>query len=76
MNEKLLEAGVTPIAMGTKEGWLLSLTHGIVGAGVVDGNTFAEKLIKGETDFTDSAFKESIQVMNDLKKYFPKTLRD
>lgn len=72
VNEKLLEAGVTPIAMGTKEGWLLSLTHGIVGAGVVDGNTFAEKLIKGEKDFTDSAFIESIQVMNDLKKYFPK----
>lgn len=71
VNEKLLEAGVTPIAMGTKEGWLLSLTHGIVGAGVVDGNTFADKLIKGETDFTDTAFVESIEVMNDLKKYFP-----
>lgn len=71
VNEKLLEAGVTPIAMGTKEGWLLSLTHGIIGAGVLDGNAFADKLVTGETDFTDSAFVESMEVMNDLKKYFP-----
>lgn len=71
VNEKLLDAGITPIAMGTKEGWLLSLTHGIVGAGVLDGNTFADKLVTGDKDFTDPAFVESIEVMNDLKKYFP-----
>lgn len=71
VNEKLLDAGITPIAMGTKEGWLLSLTHGIVGAGVLDGNTFADKLVTGDKDFTDPAFIESIEAMNDLKKYFP-----
>ena len=71
VNEKLLDAGITPIAMGTKEGWLLSLTHGIVGAGVLDGNTFADKLVTGDKDFTDPAFVESIEAMNDLKKYFP-----
>lgn len=71
VNEKLLDAGITPIAMGTKEGWLLSLTHGIVGAGVLDGNAYADKLVTGDTDFTDPAFVESIEAMNDLKKYFP-----
>ncbi|WP_225216019.1 ABC transporter substrate-binding protein [Psychrobacillus faecigallinarum] len=71
VNEKLLKAGVTPIAMGTKEGWLLSLTHGILGAGVMDGNSFADKLVKGETNFADPSFVESIKAMNDLKKYFP-----
>lgn len=71
VNEKLLKADITPIAMGTKEGWLLSLSHGIVGAGVLDGNTFADKLVTGETDFSDPAFVESIEAMNDLKKYFP-----
>jgi len=71
VNEKLLKADITPIAMGTKEGWLLSLSHGIVGAGVLDGNAFAEKLVTGETDFSDPAFVESIEAMNDLKKYFP-----
>ncbi|WP_277586432.1 ABC transporter substrate-binding protein [Psychrobacillus antarcticus] len=71
VNEKLLDAGITPIAMGTKEGWLLSLTHGIVGSGVLDGNVFADKLVTGETDFSDPAFVESIEAMNDLKKYFP-----
>lgn len=71
VNEKLLAADITPIAMGTKEGWLLSLSHGIVGAGVLDGNAFADKLVTGETDFSDPAFVESIEAMNDLKKYFP-----
>lgn len=71
VNEKLLAAGITPIAMGTKESWLLSLTHGIVGPGVVDGNAFADKLVIGEKDFTDPVFIESIEAMNDLKKYFP-----
>ena len=71
VNEKLLKADITPIAMGTKEGWLLSLSHGIVGAGVLDGNAFADKLVTGETDFSDPAFVESIEAMNDLKKYFP-----
>lgn len=71
VNEKLLAAGVTPIALGTKEGWLLSLTHGIVGSGVLDGNAFADKLVTGEKDFSDPAFVESLEAMNDLKKYFP-----
>ncbi|MFE6166758.1 ABC transporter substrate-binding protein [Viridibacillus arvi] len=72
LNDKLLAKGITPIAMGTKESWLLSLLHGIVGPGVYEGNDFYKSVLAGEKDFTDAKFKESIQVMKDLKKYFPK----
>ncbi|WP_376747992.1 ABC transporter substrate-binding protein [Lysinibacillus boronitolerans] len=71
LNDQLLEKGITPIAMGTKEGWLLSLLHGIVGPAVYGGNDFYQAVLGGEKDFTDAKFIESIQVMNDLKKYFP-----
>ncbi|MBH9787635.1 extracellular solute-binding protein, partial [Clostridioides difficile] len=71
LNDQLLEKGITPIAMGTKEGWLLSLLHGIVGPAVYEGNDFYQAVLAGEKDFTDPKFIESIQVMNDLKKYFP-----
>ena len=71
LNDQLLEKGITPIAMGTKEGWLLSLLHGIVGPAIYEGNDFYQAVLAGEKDFTDAQFIESIQVMNDLKKYFP-----
>ncbi len=71
LNDTLLEKGITPIAMGTKESWLLSLLHGIVGPAIYEGNDFYKAVLAGEKDFTDPAFIESLQVMNDLKKYFP-----
>lgn len=71
LNEQLLEKGITPMAMGTKEGWLLSLLHGIVGPAIYEGNDFYQAVLAGEKDFTDAKFIESLQVMNDLKKYFP-----
>ncbi len=71
LNDKLLEKGITPIAMGTKEGWLLSLLHGIVGPAIYEGNDFYQAVLAGEKDFADPAFIDSIKVMNDLKKYFP-----
>lgn len=71
LNDKLLEKGITPIAMGTKESWLLSLLHGIVGPAIYGGNDYYQAVLAGEKDFTDPAFLESIKVMNDLKRYFP-----
>ncbi|WP_445479098.1 ABC transporter substrate-binding protein [Lysinibacillus irui] len=71
LNDQLLEKGITPMAMGTKEGWLLSLLHGIIGPAIYEGNDFYQAVLAGEKDFTDAKFIESLQVMNDLKKYFP-----
>ena len=71
VNEKLKDGGYVPLALGTKEGWLLSLTHGIFGPAVYGGTEFVEKVQKGEKNFTSKEFVQSIKAMDDLKKYFP-----
>lgn len=67
----LKEKGITPIAFGSKEGWLLSLSHGVIAPGAYNGNAFVDKVIKGETNFTSPEFKKSIERMNELTAYFP-----
>lgn len=62
---------IIPIALGTKEGWLLSAAHGIFGPAQYGGNDFVDKITKGETDFNSAEFVNSIKAMDQLKKYFP-----
>ncbi len=71
LNETIKEEGITPIALGSKEGWLLSATHGIFGPAHYGGNEFVEKITKGETDFNSAEFVNSIKAMDELKAYFP-----
>ncbi|MBY0123331.1 ABC transporter substrate-binding protein [Bacillus sp. S/N-304-OC-R1] len=71
LNEKIKAEGITPIALGTKEGWLLSAVHGIIGPAHYGGNDFVDKITKGETNFTSTEFVNSIKAMNELKAYFP-----
>ncbi|HWO74998.1 MAG TPA: extracellular solute-binding protein [Bacillus sp. (in: firmicutes)] len=70
LNETLLSEGITPIALGTKEGWLLSLAHGIIGPAFYD-EAFIKSLTSGEKDFTSEEFVASLEAMDQLKKYFP-----
>ncbi|MBS4189957.1 extracellular solute-binding protein [Bacillus sp. FJAT-49705] len=71
LNEKIKKEGIIPIALGTKEGWLLSAAHGIIGPAHYGGNDFVEKITKGETDFKSAEFVNSIKAMDELKAYFP-----
>ncbi|MBS4202999.1 ABC transporter substrate-binding protein [Lederbergia citrea] len=71
MNEKLLKEKIIPIALGSKEGWLLSAAHGMIGPAHYGGTDFVEKITEGETDFTSDEFVNSLKAMNDLSKYFP-----
>jgi raffinose/stachyose/melibiose transport system substrate-binding protein len=67
----LKEKGITPFSFGSKEGWLLSLSHGVIAPGTYNGNAFVEKLLKGENTFTSPEFVKSIQRMNELTPFFP-----
>ena len=69
--QALKEKGITPIAFGAKEGWLLSLAHGVIAPGTYGGNEFVDKLLKGETDLKSPEFLKSIQRMQELIPYFP-----
>ncbi len=71
LNEKLKEEGVTPIALGTKEGWLLSLAHSIVGPAHYGANDFVDQITTGEKTFTSDEFVSSLKAMDELKEYFP-----
>ncbi len=71
LNETIKDNGITPIALGSKEGWLLSLSHGIFGPAHYGGNEFVEKITKGETNFNSTEFLNSIKAMDALKAYFP-----
>ncbi|MGI8314130.1 ABC transporter substrate-binding protein [Halobacillus mangrovi] len=71
LNETLKKEGYTPISLGSKEGWLLSLSHGIIGPAHYGGNEFVDKITAGEKDFTSEEFQSSIDAMDELKKYFP-----
>lgn len=71
LNEKIKAEGITPIALGSKEGWLLSAAHGIFGPAHYGGNEFVDKITKGETDFNSPEFVNSIKAMDELKAYFP-----
>ncbi|WP_223592435.1 ABC transporter substrate-binding protein [Neobacillus bataviensis] len=62
---------VTPIAYGTKESWLLSLLHGMVGPGQFGGKATIDDLVSGKKQLNDPSIVKSFEVLKDLDKYFP-----
>lgn len=71
ISQKLKENKIIPFGIGAKDGWILSITHGAIGAAGYGGNDFVDKLLKGEKKFTDAEFVQSIQLMKDLEPFFP-----
>jgi len=69
--EKLKAASVTPLAFGSKEGWVLSLMHGAVGPQFYGGTEFVDKFLAGEAKLDSPEYIRSIQAMKDLQPYFP-----
>lgn len=67
----LKEKGITPFAFGAKEGWLLSLSHGVIAPGTYNGNDFVGKLLNGESKLNSPEFVKSIERMQELSAYFP-----
>lgn len=69
VNESLLEASVTPMALGAKDDWILPIFHDIVGSARYGGADFEERVLSGETDFNDPDYVASLQLITDLEKY-------
>jgi raffinose/stachyose/melibiose transport system substrate-binding protein len=69
--QTLKAKGITPFALGGKDGWILSLTHGALGPDVYGGTQFVNDFLAGKAKFTDPKFVASIQRMKDLAQYFP-----
>jgi raffinose/stachyose/melibiose transport system substrate-binding protein len=69
--QKLAAAKVTPFAAAGKDTWLLPLYKDTFGATRYGGSVFEKKLLTGQTTFTDPSYVASLDVLNQLKPYFP-----
>lgn len=69
LNEQLLAAGVTPMALGAKDDWILPIYADIIGSARYGGSDFEAKVLSGETDFNDPDYVASLQLITDLEKY-------
>jgi raffinose/stachyose/melibiose transport system substrate-binding protein len=69
VNEKLLAAGITPMALGAKDDWILPIFHDIIGSARYGGAEFEEKVLAGEVDFNDPDYVASLQLITDVQKY-------
>lgn len=69
-SKALKEKGIVPISFGAKEGWLLSLSHGVI-APASYNSEYLDKLQKGESDLKSPEFLGSVQRMQELIPYFP-----
>jgi len=71
-NDKLMAAGVTPIAIGAKDDWTLPIVHEVLAAPRFGGKAFQSEVLSGQKSFTDPDWVGSVQVVADLEKYMPK----
>lgn len=69
LNEDLLAAGVTPMALGAKDAWMLPIFSDIFGSGRYGGSDFEAKILDGSATFEDPDYVESLQIVSDMQKY-------
>ena len=72
--EKIKEAGITPMALGAKDGWPvemfeIGLSPTILGAKYPNGD-FYQKALNGETSYGDPAYLEIFTKFKEMSKYF------
>lgn len=68
--DQLKAKKITPLAFGSKEGWVLSLMHGGIGPQFY-GLDFSERFVKGEVKIDSPEYLSSIKALNSLTPYFP-----
>lgn len=69
LNEALLAEGITPMALGAKDSWVLPMFADIIGAGRYGATDFEQAVLSGEKNFTDPDYVASLQLVSDMQKY-------
>ncbi|WP_305783811.1 ABC transporter substrate-binding protein [Symbioplanes lichenis] len=67
-------AGITPFATAGKDTWLLPLYADMFAATRYGGPAFEKKVLAGDVTFTDPAYVAALDVLNQLKSFFPKDM--
>lgn len=71
LNDTLVEEDITPMSVGGLDDWMMPIVHDILGSAQYGGAEFEEEVLDGDTDFTDSAYVDSLQTVLDLQPYMP-----
>ncbi|GAA2543830.1 extracellular solute-binding protein [Microbacterium mitrae] len=69
LNTELKDAGITPIALGAKDAWILPIFADIVGSARYGGTDFEAAVLDGSKDFTDADYVASLQVVSDMQEF-------
>ncbi len=65
------DAGIVPLANGTKDGWTVEVMLGAIAPVFYGANDFFDDVIAGETNFLDPQFKDSLEKLEELTNYMP-----
>lgn len=69
VNDTLLSNGVTPMALGAKDGWVLPIFSDIMGAARYGGTEFEKAVTSGAKTFSDPDYVAALQIVDDMQKY-------
>ena len=69
LNDALVDKGVTPMALGAKDSWMLPIFADIIGSARYGGSEFEEKVLDGSANFEDPDYIASLQLVADMQKY-------
>ncbi len=69
VNEALKSAGITPMALGAKDDWVLPMFADVMGSARYGGSDFEQKVLAGETDFTDPDYVASLEIISEVQPY-------
>lgn len=68
-NDTLVANGVTPMALGAKDAWVLPIFADIIGSARYGGSTFESEVLDGSKTFTDPDYVASLGLVQDMQKY-------
>jgi len=69
--QAMQDAGITPLANGSAEGWTLEVMHGVISPNFYGANEFFDAIMSGEAKFTDEAYRRSLAKLLELRPYMP-----
>lgn len=69
LQDALLAKGVTPMALGAREDWVLPIFADIMGSARYGGSDFEKAVLDGSKTFESPEYVDALQIVADMKKY-------
>ncbi len=69
--EACAAAGITPLANGTKTGWMDEVMSGVICPTFYGGNDFYYDILDGKTGFDDPKYAGALEKLHSLAEYMP-----